>query len=138
MDDRTRVFVYGTLKPGGKYHQTYCGEFHFDARHARIKGLLFNFPQLGYPGAIENSSGWIHGVILTFQHPEDEVLPRLDELEGYNPQRPPDQNEYYRKIVPAFSLNNGDTVASAWSYFMEPNTVKNLGGFLLNNGIWDD
>lgn len=47
------VFVYGTLKPSGRYHQRYhqryCANFLTAALPAQVKGELYDFSQLGYP-----------------------------------------------------------------------------------------
>ena len=136
MEEKTQVFVYGTLKPGGRYHESYCGGFRFDVRNARIMGQLYDFPNLGYPGAVETSDSWIHGVVLTFHHPEHEVLPHLDELEDYDPRRPHHLNEYYRTVVPVFDSKNQEPVAFAWSYFMARDTVEGQGGVPLEDGYW--
>ena len=49
----TSVFVYGTLKPGGIYHDRFCSSFKFEAEEAYVNGKLFDFSPLGYPGALE-------------------------------------------------------------------------------------
>lgn len=132
----TRVFVYGTLKPGGHYHDAYCGGFRYAVADGWVKGLLYDFPTLGYPGAIEHPSGKIRGFLLTFNHPETEVLSKLDPLEGYDPTRPPEQNEYYRKRVPVFEAAGTPLCQDAWCYFMEPPRVTTLAGILLPDGHW--
>ena len=54
-----QVFVYGTLKPGGRYHQRYCGEFLTEAVTLVIAlGHLYDFPQLGYP-AMTHGNDWV-------------------------------------------------------------------------------
>ena len=136
MKEKTRVFVYGTLKPGGSYHDKYCGNFQFEVREARIKGQLFDFHQLAYPGAQEDKMNWIQGVILTFHHPENVVLPKLDELEGYDPEKPTPPNEYYRKQVDAFATNNEEPREEVWCYFMDPKTIIASKGKPLCDGHW--
>lgn len=41
------VFVYGTLKRGGRYHARYCPTV-IDAQSASVRGRLYHLPQ-GYP-----------------------------------------------------------------------------------------
>ena len=132
----TPVFVYGTLKPGGYYHDTYCGGFQFDLFEGQVKGQLYSFPSLGYPGATEHDTQSIQGVLLVFKHPEREVLSKLDILEGYDPTRPTDQNEYYRKQVPVFDTQDQLICDAAWCYFMEPSKVDALNGVLIPDSYW--
>ncbi|MDA0349095.1 MAG: gamma-glutamylcyclotransferase [Verrucomicrobia bacterium] len=131
------VFVYGTLKPGGFYHDRFCGSFHFETEEAFVDGRLFDFPHLGYPGALQEKGSRIRGFILRFSHPETEVLAKLDMLEGYDPERTEDLNEYYRKRISVFKEEN-DTEASekAWCYFMTLKKIESYGGVWLPNGSW--
>ena len=132
-----RVFVYGTLKPGGFYHDRFCGAFNFEAEEAYVDGRLFDFPQLGYPGALHGEGSRIRGFILRFSHPETEVLAKLDKLEGYDPKRSEDLNEYYRKCVPVFKeVHDAEASEKAWCYFMTLEKIKSRGGVRLQKGCW--
>lgn len=78
------VFVYGTLKPGGRYHQRYCGKALAQALPAVTKGRLYSFTQWGYP-AMTAGDDWVKGYLLTFYDTADvcsAVLKQLDDLEG--------------------------------------------------------
>lgn len=133
---QTHVFVYGTLKPGGYYHDAYCGEFQFEATDGTIMGRLYSFPSLSYPGAVENDTSRIKGVLIKFHHTEIEVLEKLDRLEGYDPDRTTDENEYYRKRISVFDENDRRIVAQAWCYFMDPEKIKRLKGVPVVTGFW--
>ena len=132
----TSVFVYGTLKPGGLYHEAYCGRFRFEASKGSISGTLFDFPALGYPGALEHATNKVRGFLFTFYHPEQEVLTTFDELEGYDPRRPSFQNEYYRKKIPVYGDANQVIYPNAWCYFMESRKISILEGIQLLEGNW--
>ena len=133
----TRVFVYGTLKPGGFYHNRFCGPFKFDSVEAYTLGKLFDFPQLGYPGALEDENSRIKGILLRFYNPESAVLRKLDYLEGYDPHQAPEKNEYYRKQVPIFrTAISAKPSESAWCYFMDTRTISKLGGIYIPDGFW--
>jgi gamma-glutamylcyclotransferase (GGCT)/AIG2-like uncharacterized protein YtfP len=133
----SHVFVYGTLKPGEFYHDRYCGPFKFVAEEAFISGRLFDFPQLGYPGALEGDGSRIRGVILRFSHTEREVLSKLDELEGYDPDKAEELNEYYRKKIPVYkNADDAVTSESAWCYFMTLRKIESLKGVLIPNDFW--
>ena len=133
---KTDVFVYGTLKPGGFYHDDYCAVFRFEAEEGVTKGMLFDFPSLGYPGAIENDGHMIQGVLLRFLHAESEVLKKLDRLEGYYPDRPASENEYYRKQVTVLDKTGREISSEAWCYFMEPEKVRQMMGIAIESGLW--
>jgi len=135
-ENKPRVFVYGTLKPGGHYHNEYCGGFQFNLEEAWIRGQLFDFPQLGYPGAVEDKNHWTKGYVFSFAHQESEVLLKLDTLEGYDPKRPAHQNEYYRIKVPYYIYKGNPQSGVTWCYFMESDQIKSLGGIPLLEGEW--
>ncbi|MEO0541839.1 MAG: gamma-glutamylcyclotransferase family protein, partial [Cyanobacteria bacterium P01_A01_bin.105] len=96
----TRVFVYGTLKPGGRYHDEFCARYLVEGVAAIAPGLLYDFPQLGYPG-MTMGNGWVHGYLLSFS--SEAVLTGLDWLEDYDPQATLDKNEYRRQPTPVFT-----------------------------------
>jgi gamma-glutamylcyclotransferase (GGCT)/AIG2-like uncharacterized protein YtfP len=135
-DKRTYVFAYGTLKPGGRYHKSYCCGFNFEVQVATIEGKLFYFPKLGYPAAMEASDSSIRGCLFNFRNSEFEVLSKLDELEGYDPNRHANTNEYYRKKVIVYNASGAKVDKRAWCYFMERITIEKLGGVLIPTGYW--
>lgn len=136
-----RFFVYGTLKPGEQYFRPYCEGKIVAAEYAYILGQLFALP-FGYPAAIAGSDR-VGGYLLTF--PDETVLSALDELEGYDPNRPLDANEYQRDRVAVYrfagnsELRNPTSeliLAEAWAYFMTASRVHSVGGILLPSGWW--
>jgi len=72
------LFVYGTLKKGGKYH-CYLEEATMVAEYASAKGVLYD-TGLGYPAMALSESDSIAGEL--YDIPE-ELWPALDDLEGY-------------------------------------------------------
>jgi gamma-glutamylcyclotransferase (GGCT)/AIG2-like uncharacterized protein YtfP len=134
-----RLFVYGTLKRGGLYHERYCtGVRSIDA--ASVRGLVHRL-QCGYPvlvvpeaailaegsadavadaglrpplgtEAVERGGHWrdVAGELLTFDDPE-ERLPRIDELEDFHPGGP----SLYRRVLVPVRCASGATLA-AWAY----------------------
>ncbi|TWT00615.1 gamma-glutamylcyclotransferase [Planomicrobium sp. CPCC 101079] len=73
-----KLFVYGSLKRGGKYH-SYLGEATLVAEHAMADGVIYD-SGLGYPAAVLSEPGKITGEIYEIP---DELWPALDDLEGY-------------------------------------------------------
>lgn len=127
-----KVFVYGTLKPGECNYARYCQEKVVDACPAIARGRLFHLQFRGYP-ALTEGNDLVFGVLLTFNDPA--VLNDLDELESYQPHRPPEQNEYQRQQVEIFNRDL-QSVGLAWAYFMLLDRIQNLGGVPLPNGCW--
>ncbi len=129
------VFVYGTLKPGGIYHQQYCGPYLQKSQPAQVQGLLYDLPALGYP-VMTRGEGWVKGYLFTLQAA---AMAGLDYLEGYNasPNKSFDRDddfeeEYIRERTIVFDLA-GQSIAEAWIYVMvEPPD----GAVLLSNGEW--
>ncbi|HEY9708979.1 MAG TPA: gamma-glutamylcyclotransferase [Oculatellaceae cyanobacterium] len=128
----TKVFVYGTLKPGEVNYQMYCTGKVVEAKRAIAFGQLFDLP-LGYPGMTlgENT---VQGFVLTFADPA--ILSLLDELEDYNPNRIPEQNEYNRQQIEIYNPT-GQALGLAWVYLMTLEQVQRLGGILIPSGWWN-
>lgn len=125
------VFVYGTLKPGEANYQHYCAGKVVEEQKAIAFGQLYDLP-LGYPAMTPGESP-VRGFLLTFTDPS--VLTALDELEDYNPNRLPHENEYERKQIETYS-HSGQSLGLAWVYFMTLEQVERLGGVLLRSGWW--
>lgn len=134
MPDLLQVFVYGTLKPGEANFDRYCGVKTIAVRRAYIAGILYHLPQLGYP-AIAVGEGKVEGFVLSFA--DRGVLSNLDDLEDFDPQGNPADNEYNRQLVTAHILDDG-TKVTAWAYFMTLDRIRQLGGVLIPDGWWSD
>ncbi len=132
MTEDLRVFVYGTLKPGAANFDRYCGKQVLTSHRAYIYGDLYDLPSCGYPAAIHGSHK-VHGFVLAFR--DDRILQALDELEDYDPQRQPVENDYNRELVTTYTLN-GNSGCCAWVYFMSAERIHRCGGILLPDGWW--
>ncbi len=127
-----RVFVYGTLKPGGHYWDRFCEGKVVASEPAKAKGRLYHLP-LGYPGMVIDESSWAMGYILTLK---DEIaLVGFDYLEGYDEERPPEENDYDRPMIEVFSPE-GDSLGMAWTYTMTPERITEHRGKLVESGDW--
>lgn len=133
---RYRIFVYGTLKPGGYYYNRICLRRVPRETPATARGLLFDLPAFGYPAATEGD-GTIHGYLLEFN--EDALMADIDRLEGYSPKADPAECEYLRKAVTVGlrAGNHDDPVAApAEMYFMNRERIAALGGVRVESGDW--
>ncbi len=103
-----------------------------EAKRAIAFGQLFDLP-LGYPGMMlgENT---VQGFVLTFAEPA--ILSLLDELEDYNPNRIPEQNEYNRQQIEIYDPT-GQALGVAWVYLMTLEQIQRLGGVLIPSGWWN-
>jgi gamma-glutamylcyclotransferase (GGCT)/AIG2-like uncharacterized protein YtfP len=126
------VFVYGTLKPGGRYWPEFCRGKVDDPVVAKIRGELYDL-HVGYPGLRLKGENWVQGYILTFRSQQDFL--RLDDLEGYSPDRPHLENEYIRLRV-AFFASDGNYIQEAWTYEVTESTMARYQGTLILNGEW--
>jgi gamma-glutamylcyclotransferase (GGCT)/AIG2-like uncharacterized protein YtfP len=112
LPDPLNVFVYGTLKPGGRYWHQFCDGKVVDAVPAKVRGELYDL-HVGYPGLRLIGDSWVQGFRLTFQNEADFL--QLDQLEGYAPDRPMEQNEYLRLRLPCADLS-GVWLGEVWAY----------------------
>ncbi len=121
------VFVYGTLKPGGRYHSVAQRGGDFTSQDAYIGGFtLYHLEPEGYP-AITRGRGKVHGNVFTFENIE-QALPLLDELEGCH-WNPP---EYERIKTTAYPLNK-----EVWAYlYLDEERLKEPGAERLESGLW--
>lgn len=99
---------------------------------AKIKGTLYDL-HLGYPGLRLEGDTFVQGFILTFESQFD--FDRLDELEGYMPNRPESENEYNRLEVECISPD-GVELGAAWIYEVTPAVLKRTEGTRISDGIW--
>ena len=140
LEDNLNVFAYGTLQPGGRFHDEICGAQQFTASEAWIHGRLFDFPDRGYPAAVEDPHVKVYGCLLQFETAGADILAALDQLEGYNPQAPEADNLYYRTVVDVRLIHGQDRphteIVSAWCYFMHAAQVKVYGGIQVDTGRW--
>ncbi|MEO0794618.1 MAG: gamma-glutamylcyclotransferase family protein [Verrucomicrobiota bacterium] len=132
MSDQPKVFVYGTLKPGGYYWPRFCEGRVVSAIPARVKGQLFALPA-GYP-ALTHGDGWTHGYLLTLK--DAAVLAGFDSLEGYEVGRRSEDNEYDRVEIDVY-WEDGGIAGRSWTYMMSIDRINALKGVLISNGEWD-
>ncbi|MEB3311851.1 MAG: gamma-glutamylcyclotransferase [Snowella sp.] len=127
------VFVYGTLKPGERNYPTYCQGKAIAEHKVYTYGKLYHLC-LGYPGMTAGQDK-ITGYLLTFA--DQSVLAELDELETYDPQVKPEQNEYQRQLIPIYDLED-HYLGEAWGYVMTPEKIKAFQGMYLPSGCWTE
>lgn len=132
------VFVYGTLKPECCNFEHLCNGRVNATIPALTKGKLYQIPfytekyTRGYP-AMTLETGWVEGYLFEFK--DAEILVELDQLEGYQEGRSPQENEYQRLLLPIFTVQK-EPLMEAWVYVMTPENIAECGGFALNRNSW--
>lgn len=126
-----KIFVYGTLKPGEVNYRLYCEGKVADAQEAIAFGQLFSLPA-GYP-AMTDGEDLVYGTLLSFS--EESILQDLDQLEGFDPQRPELENEYQRKVTEVYDLNH-QLLGTCWTYVMTTSQTRALNGIRITEGKW--
>ncbi|MDJ1181516.1 gamma-glutamylcyclotransferase [Roseofilum sp. BLCC_M91] len=126
-----KVFVYGTLKPGEVNYRRYC-EGHVEKEEEAIAwGRLFLLP-MGYP-ALTVGANRIQGYLLHFH--DSKLLNQLDQLEGYDPNSPLEENQYLRQSIPVFRPT-GEPLGEVLAYRMSMEKIRQYGGTELLNSSW--
>lgn len=126
----TRVFVYGTLCQGQRYHHI-IAPFAKQIQKAMVPGLLFDLP-LGYPAMIEGN-GSVSGELVDL-HDVKKALSQLDDLEDY--EEGGFNNEYERVVCKAVTQNGEEH--DCYVYLYSPNRREWLAqnGTLVPSGNW--
>jgi gamma-glutamylcyclotransferase (GGCT)/AIG2-like uncharacterized protein YtfP len=96
----TKVFVYGTLKPGGRYHHVAkeAGVFTFEKAYLE-NFVIYDLEPENYPAMIRGE-GVVHGYVFEYED-IDAALVMLDRLEAIYDTPP----EYSRQQALAQPLN---------------------------------
>lgn len=132
-----RVFVYGTLKPGLRYHGVAQRGGKFAAEEASIQGFdLHHLSPENYP-AITEGIGRVHGWCFTYED-IDFAMPFLDELEGVDSDPP----HYIRIKTQAFLKNASEGSDDSpplmtWVYvFQDLARCAHVSATLIPEGVW--
>ncbi len=109
----TRLFVYGTLRRGGRAEITrLCAAIYKGSAHAR--GILFRVGD--YPGMVDSANESHHVAGELFELPQPAIAwPVLDAYEGA---------EFERRVVDVRPADGG--ILQAWAYFYRFDTSQNV------------
>lgn len=130
-DYRFRIFAYGTLRPNGYYYRKICAGRIGSFQPALIRAQLFHL-QAGYP-AVCPGNDWIRGDILYFS--DEKLKADIDRLEGFDPNRPAEENEYTLSPAMAFDLDR-KLIGSFPVYWMSEQRIALEGGIYVPSGDW--
>ena len=128
-----KVFVYGTLKAGMSNDRPIYKDNRKDVQEGTVEGTLFDLGH--FPGLSLAGNTVIQGEVHTYpKELMEEIVGRMDSLEGFSPDAPEDHNFYNRRIVDIL-LKNGE---KAKAYLYEFN-IKRTGRDkipMISSGVW--
>ncbi|MGI2328437.1 gamma-glutamylcyclotransferase family protein [Planococcus sp. YIM B11945] len=119
-----QLFVYGSLKSGGKYH-CYLEEASLVSEHASVNGVLYD-SGLGYPAFVMSETEIVKGEL--YEIPE-QLWPALDDLEGYAGEAATDLFDKTTILVEA----NGEKVEAVIYVANDPQLLKTK----ISSDTWD-
>ena len=122
-----KVFVYGTLKEGGRLAGQ-MDQVRVSSEKGTVEGIMYDLGS--FPGVLLNNEGTIHGELHTYLNPNNLTLNRLDLIEGYQ-ERGDAYNLYNRKKCEVLT-ENGIQTAFIYEYNGEINqsTIIPSGNWL--------
>jgi gamma-glutamylcyclotransferase (GGCT)/AIG2-like uncharacterized protein YtfP len=127
------LFVYGTLLSGEINHDLFLRGRTRREGPGRLSGaVLYDGP--GYPYAVEERGGVVHGELVTARPDEyEELLVALDRLEEYDPSDP---RSLYQRVEREVTGAGG--AVRAWVYLAAPAVTARLRarGKLIESGDW--
>ncbi len=127
MNEISSVFVYGTLKPGLRYHYVAEQGGAFEKSEAFLEGFdLYHLEPENYPALVKGKGrvqGWL------YQYSDiNAALPFLDELEGLDLDPP----EYERVEAIAYPKEQ-----KVWVYlFLNQARLDEKTAYKLESGLW--
>ena len=127
-----RVFVYGTVMPGGEYYDYIFSDTLPSFLEAKVRGKLYDL-NVGYPGLLLGGENWVFGFLLSFE--DENILKKLDMLESFDETNSQAANEYDRTMTSVFDLEE-DFIGQAWVYSMNENQLSRFNHSVLESGVW--
>lgn len=121
--DKTRVFVYGTLRRGGRNDIHRYQPMPRWVTTGRVRGRLYHLGR--YPGLLLGDGDWVTGEVYEVSA---SVLVELDHLERLLPQP---TGEYHRRTV---AVDTPDGPLVCMLYEIDPSRVE--GRPLIAHGDW--
>ena len=76
-----KLFVYGSLKPGGWSHHLLEGKVEDNLQEGTVRGSLYNAGS--FPALKVDDGGNVHGYVYELIMPATVLMARLDVLEGF-------------------------------------------------------
>lgn len=120
--------------PGGKYYDYICLGMVSSFQEAKVMGKLYDL-NVGYPGLLLGGETWVRGYLLNFEN--EDVLKKLDRLEGFDESNIQTANEYNRTMVSIFDLNE-NFIVRGWVYSMDEMQLSRFDYLAIESGEWEN
>lgn len=129
--DRLPFFVYGTLLPGQANDYLWGESIEVREPAVFAGGRLYDMG--AYPMLVESEDGGrVRGFLVSVHIAEyDQIIARLDVLEGYDPERPDESP--YRRVRRRVQTAAGRSLA-AWVYLGQAHSVTDRPA--ITSGDW--
>ena len=132
------IFVYGTLREGGRNHGWLQRTNPEGTTSAQAPGRLFHLPAHGFPAMVAGEEpdspgpGWVVGEFAGYEDEQalENALSDLDQLEDVD-------GDLFRRVVVPVVLDSGHRLG-AWVYVFPPDRLPRLEreGVELPSGDW--
>ena len=120
--------------PRGKYYDYICLGMVSSFQEAKVRGKLYDL-NVGYPGLLLGGETWVRGYLLNFEN--EDVLKKLDRLEGFDESNIQTANEYNRTMVSIFDLNE-NFIVRGWVYSMDEMQLSRFDYLAIESGEWEN
>ena len=109
------MFVYGTLKEGRPLDRPMFAKTRLAVKPATIIGYIYNTGW--FPGVKLDGKHEVIGEVHEFRSKDMKtIIPTMDSIEGYNPDRPEGNNLFNRRVVVAKTKDGKEVEAYVYEF----------------------
>lgn len=130
MKNRGYIFVYGSLKIGGRFSHGF-EEKRVSVRPATLKGTLYKWKYAALALAGDRT---IHGELHLYKD-FSTVVRRMDRIEGFHKRN--DENNLYNKNVVEVKTEDGNKTR-AITYTLNTHRISVEGCEIIEDGVWQN
>lgn len=122
-----RVFVYGTLKVGGRLAGSF-DSLRLSVKKGTIKGSMFGVGN-SFPAIRLNGDGIIHGEVHEYRDARS-VMAHMDIVEGYSGTT--EKRNLYNRVIVEVKTDENTVICSTYEFNGVTNKYNKI-----NSGIWE-
>ena len=130
-EDILRVFVYGTLKAGGRLSGSVAGD-RISSKAAIAKGSMFNVGGGAYPAVLFDGKSDVIGEVHEYVNAQ-KCLQSMDRIEGFSGEiKAMGEGNLYNRIEVEVDIDGEKVKCSTYEY---NNSTSHMSQ--IPNGIWE-